>query len=199
MKVKESLLISIVVILIYIYFFSNNVELMTVNINNKNMHVLKKPDKQQAAELLYNLTEVLFNLRNYLVLNINKYTDNEIIDSIKLLETNMTRDGTKITEVPGKSGSTSFNVNKGEQLSFCLRYKDTDKLHDLNTVVYVGVHEISHSACHEIGHTRLFNKIFHLYLKEAVNLNLYKYENYEKESIYYCGMHLYSQILNSKP
>ena len=45
----------------------------------------------------------------------------------------MTRDRTKIIEASGSSGSTSYNVNKGEQLFFCLRYKDTDKLHNFNT------------------------------------------------------------------
>ena len=55
---------------------------------------------------------------------------------------------------------------------------------------------MAHSACPEMGHTPLFNKIFHFFLTESTKLNIYKYENYSLNPVSYCGMNLNTNILN---
>ena len=46
---------------------------------------------------------------------------------------------------------TSYSINKGEEIVFCLRCKKTNQLHNINELMYVAIHEISHVACPEIG------------------------------------------------
>ena len=94
------------------------------------------------------------------------------------------------------SNYTSYSVNKGEEIVFCLRCKKTYKLHTINILVYVAVHEMAHTACPEVGHTILFNKIFKFLLENAIKLNIYSYEDYSNYPIIYCGMELHSNILN---
>jgi len=90
---------------------------------------------------------------------------------------------------------TSYSVNKGEELSFCLRSKKTGELHDINLLTYVGIHEISHIACPEIGHGDLFKKIFRMFALEGVNIGIYKKVDYSEIPIEYCGMILSSSII----
>ena len=55
---------------------------------------------------------------------------------------------------------------------------------------------MAHAGCPEIGHTPLFNKIFKFFLQQAQHIGIYIYENYRANPVYYCGMKLYSNILN---
>ena len=100
-----------------------------------------------------------------------------------------------IKESSAKSEFTSYSVNKGEELVFCLRSKQTNKLHDINDIMYVAVHDIAHSGCPEIGHTPLFKKINKFLLERASTVGLYKFENYKKTQKEYCGITLTSNIL----
>ena len=54
---------------------------------------------------------------------------------------------------------TSKKINKGEEIVFCLRSIPDNKLHNINELMYVAIHEIAHVGCPEIGHTSLFKKI----------------------------------------
>ena len=67
----------------------------------------------------------------------------------------------KIYETLPTSEYTAYSENKGEKLAFCL---DTEKnsqgrLIDINTLMYVALHELSHVASESIGHTDEFGKI----------------------------------------
>jgi predicted metal-dependent hydrolase len=196
MNINESLLISILIILIYIFFFKNDVELKKVNVNGKKVLVRKTKDYQLSAKLLAELIKRMYILRDYLVKNRNKDEYKHFKQYIDLLEVNFNRKKTVIYENNLNSNLTSYNVNKGEQLVFCLRCKKTKNLHNINLLVYVAVHEMAHSGCPEIGHTPLFNKIFYYFLTEAVKLQIYKYENYSISPVVYCGMKLNTNILN---
>jgi hypothetical protein len=103
---------------------------------------------------------------------------------------------TSIYETDPNSNYTSYSVNKGDELAFCLRCKETHKLHDINTLMYVGIHEISHIACPEIGHGDLFKEIFKHFCLEAINIGVYRDEDYSVNPIKYCGMNLNSSILH---
>ena len=118
------------------------------------------------------------------------------IQYINLLEGNFNEKRTRIYENSPYSNYTSYSVNKGEEFVFCLKCKKEDKLHTLNLLTYVAVHEMAHAGCPEIGHTPLFNKIFKFFLQQAQHIGIYIYENYRANPVYYCGMKLYSNILN---
>ena len=103
-----------------------------------------------------------------------------------------------IQETPENSNYTSYSVNKGDQLVFCIRSKQTNKIHNINELKYVAIHELSHIACPEIGHTNLFYEINKLLIDKAIEYNLYKYIDYDKNTIEYCGIELNKTIASKR-
>jgi WLM domain. len=76
-------------------------------------------------------------------------------------------------------------------LAFCL---DTEKrggqLIDMNTLTFVAIHELAHVASKSTGHTEEFWNNFKFLLEEADSINVYKPEDYKKNSKRYCGMNI---------
>ena len=65
-------------------------------------------------------------------------------------------DPKNITEnIPG-SLYVAYSVNKGEELSICLREKETEKFMDQNTITFVAIHELAHIMSVDTGHTKEF-------------------------------------------
>ncbi len=191
---KETLIIIVFIIVFYIVFIMNDSSLVKFDVGGNVVLVRDTPDKEQSAKLLSELTNRMYELKKYVVDNINKYPEyKEYIDQFNQ---NFTKSRTKIYETSLTSEYTSYSINKGEELSFCLRSKSNGKLHDINLLMYVAVHELAHTACPETGHTPLFNKIFKFLLERAMEIHLYYYEDYASNPIEYCGMKLYTNILN---
>ena len=191
---KETLILIVFIIVFYIVFIMNDSSLVKFNVDGTYILVRDTPDKVKSAELLNELINRMYALKEYVVTDKNKYPD--YIQYINQFNENFTPTRTKIYETSLSSNYTSYSINKGEELSFCLRSKSTGKLHDINLLMYVAVHELAHTACPETGHTPLFNNIFKFLLERAMEIKLYYYEDYASNPIEYCGMNLYTNILN---
>lgn len=191
---KETLIIIVFIIVFYIVFIMTDNSFAKFELDNNIVLVRDLPDKEQSSKLLNELINRMYALKQYVVNNKNNYQDYaEYIDQFNV---NFTKNRTKIYETSLTSEYTSYSINKGEELVFCIRSKSTRKLHDINLLMYVAVHELAHTACPETGHTPLFNKIFKFLLERAIDINLYYYEDYTNNPIEYCGMKLYTNILN---
>jgi predicted metal-dependent hydrolase len=191
---KETLIIIVFIIVFYIVFIMNDSSLVKFEIDGNIVLVRDMPDKEQSSKLLNELINRMYVLKKYVVDNRDKYPEyKEYIDQFN---ENFTKSRTKIYETSLTSEYTSYSINKGEELVFCIRSKSTKKLHDINLLMYVAVHELAHTACPETGHTPLFNKIFKFLLERAMEIHLYYYEDYSNHPIEYCGMRLYTNILN---
>jgi hypothetical protein len=191
---KESILISIIIIIIYIFLFINRNNVIYIESNTGTKFLVHKDtDKQEKANILGQLVENLYKLKYHMEKNIEKFPEH--IEHIKMLSENFQESKTTVYETDPESNLTSYSVNKGEELSFCLRSKKTGALHDINLLTYVGIHEISHIACPEIGHGDLFKKIFRLFAQEGVNIGIYKKVDYSEMPVEYCGMILSSSII----
>uniref|UniRef100_A0A6C0D1H5 Uncharacterized protein n=1 Tax=viral metagenome TaxID=1070528 RepID=A0A6C0D1H5_9ZZZZ len=68
-------------------------------------------------------------------------------------------------------GEKSYTINK-EKIFLCLKDEHND-YYDMNMLVYVLLHEISHVFCTNIGHTQEFHDIFEAILKKATELGIY--------------------------
>lgn len=69
-------------------------------------------------------------------------------------------------------GDKSYTINK-EKTFLCL-YDKNGEYYPLNQLIYVLLHEISHSLnTKDIGHTENFNKVFDELLAKATNLGVY--------------------------
>ena len=193
-KINESILLSIIIIFIYILYLikKNRLTLVEAN-NNIKFMVYNDINKFESANLLSILVDRLYKLRNNLI--INKHKHKEFTQYINLLEENFNTERTSIYENIPDSDLTSYTINKGEELAFCLKSKTTGQFHDINLLMYVGIHEMAHMACPEVGHDDLFKKIFQFLTLEAVNMGLYKKLNYQYNQAEYCGMILSSSII----
>ncbi len=76
-----------------------------------------------------------------------------------------------MNEVGFYKGNKSYTINK-EKIFICLR-DEKDDSYPMNMLIYVTLHEISHSLCPEIGHTEKFNEIFEDLLLEATRFGVY--------------------------
>lgn len=74
-------------------------------------------------------------------------------------------------EISLSKGKKSYTINK-EEIYLCLK-DENDQYYNDNMLIYVLLHEISHSICDEIGHTEKFNKIFHALIDKAVEMQIY--------------------------
>ena len=89
---------------------------------------------------------------------------------------------------PRFSKETAYTINKGTKMMFCLRDRKTLKLHDVDTLLFVALHEISHIGNKAWEHGTDFWEIFKFVLKEANESGVYTPVNYAKENIVYCGL-----------
>ena len=104
---------------------------------------------------------------------------------------------TNIEESDPDSDTTSYSLNKGQKLVFCIRHKGDDtSFVDDNTLTFVGIHELAHLMTTEVGHTPLFWSNMKTLLDVAVEHNLYIPENYEAKPKKYCGIEITSSPLD---
>lgn len=186
------LFIIIIIIYIFVKTTTNDVLMIQSTIDKTFYLVNNLPDKQNACDILAEIKQRLGYLRDFLVKN--KMKNKQYIKYINLLDTRF--DNIIIKEKTEKNNFTSYSINKGEEIIFCLRSKNNDVLHDLNLIMYVAIHEISHVACPEIGHTPLFKKIFKFFLEEAIKIKIYKYDDYYNNIKEYCGIYINESIID---
>jgi len=195
---KESFIIIFITIIIYLYFNYKKFEnfALTPSKSGKKYLVANNEYKNEVADLLSIIELKMYKLRDYLYENrkTKKYVKN--IKYIELLKKHLNKKRTKIFENVNDPDLTSYSVNKGEELVLCVRNKGSKKLQNINTMMYVVIHEMAHMGCPEIGHTPLFNKIFKFFLQTAIKLKIYKKEEYFTTRPNYCGMILSTNILN---
>jgi predicted metal-dependent hydrolase len=193
---KETILISIIIIFIYIYFFLNKKNFISIESYNGTKYMVYNDNlNKDKANLLATIVKNMCILKNYLIKNIDTKELIEYKSYIKQLDNNFNENRTSIYETDPTSNLTSYSVNKGEELSVCLKSKNDGKLHEINLLMYVIIHEMAHFACPEIGHGDLFQKIFKKFIEVSIKLKIYSYEDYNTKPIEYCGMILSSSIV----
>lgn len=188
-----AIIICLFIILLFVNINKKEVKYVKSDIDNNKYIVRDLEDCQKAANMLARLKININILTEHLYENrFNKYI--KFKDYINQLKTNIQH--VEISESSEDSIYTSYSVNKGEEIVFCLRSKENkNKLHNLNLVMYVALHEISHVACPETGHTDLFKKIFAFFTQIAINQNLYYKIPFRNKPIEYCGLIITESII----
>lgn len=192
---KETILIItfIAIVFIFVFIHSNEVS-YTEAFNGDQFLVRNLDDKEEAAEVLSNMKTKLKKISDY----VKSRTDSDSTLFIKQYNDTILEkfDFIIFREATGNSKFTSYSVNKGEEIVFCLRSKKDNKLHDINELMYVAIHEIAHVGCPEIGHTPLFKKINRELLQYAIDCDCYRFKDYNSNPEDYCGIELSNNILN---
>ena len=191
MEITILIIVLIVIVLGYLIwdtYFVNEVEYVKSTIDNTEYLVRSLPDKQEAADLLANIRKKLEETVEALK---KTYPDDP---RTKRLLQNFRSD--KIKEGSENTKYTSYSINKGEQIVFCLRAKDSTKqLVDLNTMVFVALHELGHIATESIGHNKEFWDNFKWILRVAVKEKIYTFQDFNKDPKGYCGIQITDQPL----
>jgi hypothetical protein len=184
-----AIIIGIIVYLLYDTYVMGSREYVQSGIDGRKYLVRSLPDKQQAADLLAEVSERLQTL----VTHMGKSAPNDP-RTIRLIR-NFNPD--KICEGVDSNEYTSYSVNKGEQIVFCIRQKDVaHSLIEINLVAFVGIHELGHLASASIGHNDEFWENFRWLLAESIQIGIYTEQDYKSKPVEYCGTKVTSSPLD---
>jgi hypothetical protein len=187
---SEGLIILIIIFfgIYYVYNYYINEGLIKVKskIDNEEYTVQIKEDAVEAADLIATIKGKLNTLMEHLE---KTYGDKD--ERVIMLNQNYRPN--RLSEGVDTPGYTSYSVNKGEKIVLCLRNKD--KLVDLNTMMFVVLHEFAHLATQSIGHTEEFWTNFKWILEESTNIGIYVKQDFKNNNVDYCGIKITSTPL----
>jgi hypothetical protein len=168
--------------------------------SNGNFYTIKRFSNNENAKFL--LLEIDKNLIKLIQAFNTKYVDipslnmcdeqKNLLSNIKK-KLNKTYKSNSLQEnyptVIGKE--VSYNVDKGDIISICLRnFYNPDEFHEMNDLMFVSIHELSHSCNKSYGHDKKFWKIFRILLEVAIEDNIYNNINYQIQPKNYCSMNI---------
>ncbi len=99
----------------------------------------------------------------------------------------------ELKETSSSETSAAYTLNKSSEVRICIR-KDVDSFEDINTSMFVLLHELSHVASISYNHTEEFKNNFSYITSLASALGLYYPEDFLNEPKSYCGT-----IINTTP
>ena len=184
----------LMIIVLFIFLISNFVRKsiyltkVVSTVDGRSYLVRKLPDKQEAADRLATLSQ---NLKRVIQQCAAKPSDAE---AVKRLESNFKGD-TIIEHMPGNT-YVSHSVNKGQELSICVRDKDSNAFIDPNTVMFVALHELAHVMSVSTGHTPEFWANMKYLLERGSEIGVYQPVDYSKTPAMFCGMEINSSPLD---
>jgi hypothetical protein len=180
----------IIIILAILWETTEHFKIVSVKGFNDNYHSVRNDfnNTNEAANLMARLKENMNELIDYLNIHHN---NNKGVKNL-----NKRFDLDSMMEAEHQASSTSFTINKGEEVQLCLREKNEEKiLHDINTMMFVLLHEMAHIMSITIGHNKEFKDNFQFLLNIATKINLYKKINYQLNPQSYCGIKINSTPL----
>ena len=183
----------------YIYLENKAADVTYITHKNIEFLVRNEDDKEEAALLLSEITERLTKLVKHTCKKIveeenlqdDKKTHN---NSLKRLKKNFRPNN--ITESSPGNKYTSYSINKGDKIVFCLRSKKNNSLVDINTMMFVAIHELAHLMSKSIGHTDEFWDNMRFLLKEGIKIGVYVKQDYNTNPKDYCGIKITDTPLN---
>lgn len=186
MRTLVDFTILLILIIVYlIYKDKVNSEFIWVKSDRDGREYLVRnlPDKVEASNNLSIIREKLVQMVEYLMGNYPKD------ERVKLLVENFRDD--VITEAPQNSKHTSYTINKGDKICFCIRQRNEgNSLHDVNTITFVALHELAHIMTKTVSkdtHDKAFWDNFKFLLHHAIKQGIYIYQPYHLKPEPYCG------------
>lgn len=185
-------IVVIVIFYLFIYFDEKNSELKKIQSTVDGRYYLVRgdlKDNKQAANLLAEVRKKMMELSDYLQV---KFPKDERVTRLKKFSPD------NIVEKSRDSKYTSYSINKGEKIVFCLRSRNSDeKLVDLNLLMFVALHELGHVITVSIGHEEEFWDNFKWLLEQSIVLGIYKPHDFKNKPEEYCGTQITDTPLNN--
>jgi len=159
-------------------------------VDGKVYKVRDMPDKQRAADMLAELRLRMNKLKIHVE---SKFPDKP---QVKMLAKNFKAEPSRLFESTPDAEYTSYSVNKGEAVHFCLRQRDEDNDEELvnnDVMTFVAIHEMAHMITESVGHGPDFWNNFGWLLREAEKIGVYTHRDFKAHPVAYCGMKITDQ------
>jgi hypothetical protein len=184
----------IIIILILTYKWSNSPLRNTIKYklpDDTNQYFVQEQykDKEEAARMMSVINQNIMKLLKALKTKreTGQYDDNPYVKGV--VERVLRNWNPEVLyESPPTLSTTSYTIAKGEKTVFCLRDKEKQSLHQLDDMLYVALHELSHMGDLKWGHNYTFWEVFKFILTEAKSAGIYEPIDYSQEPITYCGL-----------
>jgi hypothetical protein len=158
-------------------------------VDNQTYSVRDMPDKQKAADTMAKVRLKMNKLKIHL--------ESTVPDKpqVQQLTRNFEAQAYRFTEATPDAEHTSYSVNKGEAVHFCLRQREggDESLVDEEIITFVALHEMGHMITKTIGHDADFWNNFAWLLQEAERIGIYKHRDFRAHPVSYCGMKITDQ------
>ena len=179
-------------ILILVNYYNKNKDLIILNgSDNRKYRLLDLKGKEECLNILVKLNNNVLKLITLLKEEVKKDKIEDIdINEIKTLIKNYNPDS--LNENLENRSLTAYSLNKGEEICLCLRepHNELIIIKDINTLMFVLIHELSHLMTTEYGHTDKFWKNMTYLLKKSNEVNIYDLIDYQKHPVKYCGVNI---------
>ena len=186
---KSAIVLLITLILLYTFLHFKDFSLIFVKSKkDDSFHLVRNlPDRKKAANHMAEIKDRL--------IKIVKYLSEKFPNDPRIGRLNNRFDPDAIIETRIDSPHTSFSVDKGQEIHLCLRDKsDNFNLHDINTLMFVALHELAHVASVNTGHDQEFKDNFVWILKYATQIGIYQNIDYAANNVKFCG-----EVITSNP
>jgi predicted metal-dependent hydrolase len=183
-------LLLIILAVFYLYLEQKALQVIYIEAyDGKKYLVRDQNDKQAAAKLLADIASNSQILVDYVYENRETFKTRK--EDIERLYKNFRPDA--ISESSPNNNYTSYSINKGEKIVFCLRKKKgshKNELMNLNTMMFVAIHELAHLMTKSIGHTPEFWDNMKFLLQQGIkkDVNVYEKQDFSNNPEQYCGM-----------
>jgi len=175
----------------YIGLSSSDYPLVPVKstVDGQTYTVRDMPDKQNAADMMARVRMKM----NKLKLHVEEGFPDK--PQVKQLSRNFEANPNRIMEATPDADHTSYSVNKGESVHFCLRQRDggDESLVQEDIITFVAIHEMGHMITKTVGHGPDFWNNFAWLLQEAERSGIYKHRDFRAHPVSYCGMKITDQ------
>jgi hypothetical protein len=184
----------IAIIIYFSYYNSSHVLKYVKSTFDNKFHLVRDLPGETELEAANMLAEIKSRLSKIVEHLRNKYKEDT---DVKLLLKNFNTDNILETDI--NDDDTSYSINKGEEISLCLRNKNMKDhpIHDINTLMFVSLHELSHlmTPAQYDSHGKEFTENFVIILKEASEIGIYTPVDYASSPVDFCGIKIYSSPL----
>ena len=147
------------------------------------------PDKQNAADTMAKVRLKMNKLKIHL--------ESTVPDKpqVQQLTRNFEANPNRFKEATPDAEHTSYSVNKGEEVHFCLRQREggDESLVNEDIITFVAIHEMGHMITKTIGHGPDFWNNFAWLLQEAEKIGVYTHRDFRAHPVSYCGMKITDQ------
>jgi hypothetical protein len=155
-----------------------------------------------ASDVFAQVNKTIDEFLNKLYLKYYNSTDKIKKDAVNLLVSKYNPSSYRENSPNNLQKDTSYTINKGEIIAICIRSGSDNEIHDLNTILFVVLHELTHLAIIDYDHPDDFWKTFKFILIEAEYLISYKSPDFYNYPVEYCGIKItynprYDSTLNS--